>query len=189
MNTFDPQGRPPRSNYAQMGEGAAYGAGAGAGAGAAGYGAYSAANQGYPTQQGYTAASPYDNDHGHGFSAHDNVPSDQLWALDSGKERVQDYSYNVGNENTSSKKKWWIIGGILGLIVIACAVAIPVAITTVNNNKKSSGSHSNSNGTAGMEDPNDPSKFTPDSRLHKVFWGMAYQPDVSILFRKSVRLC
>lgn len=162
-----------------MGDGGygAAGAGAGAGAGAAAAAGYSAAHQGYPTQQGYNPTAAYDNDHG--FSARDNVPSDQLWARDVGKERVPNYDHDVGDESSGkSKKKWWIFG-IIALIIIACAVAIPIGVTQANKgkNNNSSGSGHSTNGT-GLENPNDPSKFTTDPRLHKVFWGMAYQPDV-----------
>jgi len=84
-----------------------------------------------------------------------------------------------------------IIGSVVGLIVLI-AIGVTVGVVVSKNNSKgnksasSSGSgSSNSSSTGGgggsnTTDPNDPSVFTKDERLHRSFYGMAYTPEGSL---------
>lgn len=100
---------------------------------------------------------------------------------------AQRRSGGLGNNFRNNKKKWLIGGAILIAILIAAIVGGVVG---------SSGSSSNSSGSADGSDASDRSSGTSDggssgspdsaepggtgieqdSRLHKVFWGMNYEP-------------
>lgn len=190
-------GRPPYNQYNRMAEPAMGGMAGGAAGAAAGYGAYHASQGGAQAPygaggQGYGAGGGqggygynnggYPGGHDAAFtstpSAYDNIPSDQLWAMDRGKERVPTYEEPT---STKGKKKPWIIAGIC--ILVAAIIAVVVAVVVTQTRKSNGGSSKASgNSTEGTElkDPNDPSNFDKDDRLHKVFWGMAYQPDGAI---------
>ncbi|CAO1618854.1 unnamed protein product [Parajaminaea phylloscopi] len=76
-----------------------------------------------------------------------------------------------GNTGGSHKRKWWLLGGIVALIVvIAIGAGVGVA---VNNSKKSKGAS-----TAGVvkTTSSDPSSFKKDSRLKQSFYAMCYTP-------------
>lgn len=147
-----------------------YGAGAGAGGG------------GYAQYRG--EQTPYTS------SAHDNIPADQLWAMEAGKERIQNYNHNPDDaeRKARTKKLIWFLA-IVGVLAIAGIVAgVVVSVTSKKHNGSSDSSSDNSNGNGNgtssgpsvvLQDPNDPSNFQKDSRLKNVFWGMAYDPDVS----------
>ncbi|RSH81923.1 uncharacterized protein EHS24_008120 [Apiotrichum porosum] len=168
------QGRPERGGYGQIGAGAA----AGGAAGAAGYGAYAAANQNHG----------FSGDRGEGQTA------DQLWGMDGGKINEghtglranygdgyggtsSGKGYDGAGASGSSKKKWWIGGGIL-LLLIAIGVGVGVGVSVGKKSSSSSSSaDSSSNSTNGTtSSSSDPSDFTKDSRFHNVFYGMAYTP-------------
>ncbi|KAK4698850.1 hypothetical protein P7C70_g7419, partial [Phenoliferia sp. Uapishka_3] len=105
------------------------------------------------------------------------------------------FASNYKGEGGSGKKKW-IIGGI-ALVVVAIVVGVAVGVvesrkSTSNNAASSSGDTGNStststttgatleyiSGTAKVvkSNPKDPSDFEKDSKLHNVFYGMAYTP-------------
>jgi hypothetical protein len=74
---------------------------------------------------------------------------------------------------------------LLALIGIGVGVGVAVSHNHNNNSNKAtssssgsgSGSGSNTNGSVVPQtDPNDPSTFIKDSRLHQVFYGLAYTP-------------
>ncbi|TXT08828.1 hypothetical protein VHUM_02956 [Vanrija humicola] len=114
-------------------------------------------------------------------SAHDNIPADQLWAMEAGKERIQNYQVNPEDAERKArvKKLMWFLA-IVG--VLAVAGIVTGVVVSVTSKKHHSGSSSdNSNTSVVLQDPNDPSNFAKDSRLHNVFWGMAYDPDGAIL--------
>ncbi|KAF5358994.1 hypothetical protein D9758_004816 [Tetrapyrgos nigripes] len=94
-----------------------------------------------------------------------------------------------------SRRRWILIGSIVGLVaLIAIGVGVGVGVTRNNdnddndNNRAASASSSGnsstgstSDGAPAQTDPNDPSTFVRDSRLHQSFWGMAYTPEGSQL--------
>lgn len=66
------------------------------------------------------------------------------------------------------------IGSVIALIgLIAVGVAVGVTLAKKNSSKSSS---STSGSTVKQTDPNDPSTFVKDSRLHQSFYGLAYTP-------------
>ena len=73
------------------------------------------------------------------------------------------------------------------LALIGIGVGVGVAVSHNHNSNKSasssgSGSGSGNNGSVVPQtDPNDPSTFVKDSRLHQVFYGLAYTPTGSQL--------
>jgi hypothetical protein len=91
----------------------------------------------------------------------------------------------IGDPSKGKKKKWWIIAGVVAVLLVGAVVGIAVGVTTANKNKTNNGSGSN---TAATNDNNndgttvqtgdDPSQFTKDDRLHNSFYGFAYTPQV-----------
>lgn len=88
-----------------------------------------------------------------------------------------------------------VIGSLVGLVALIAA-GVTIGIILSNNNKHSSSSSSSSSsasnsssqasavgpsGVVQQTDPNDPSTFVPDSRLHQSFYGIAYTPEGSQL--------
>lgn len=80
------------------------------------------------------------------------------------------------------RKKWIVVGAILtiiGIIVIAVTAGVVVSNSKKkNNNLSSSGASAAApNPTAvSQTNPNDPSTFVKDPKLHQSFYGMAYTP-------------
>lgn len=155
------------SGAAGVGAGAGAGAGAGMAYGAGGDHGFSSGG----SQPAYNAAAV----------AHDNVPSDQLWAMDNGDTNYRGYDEAGINEKPkSSKKKWIIIGSVLLLAAIIVGVVVGVVVSK-QNSKSSSDSSSSKSGDSKSGDKNgDKASASPDfkkdDRFHQVFWGMAYAP-------------
>jgi len=67
-----------------------------------------------------------------------------------------------------------------GLVVGAIALIAIIAGVAVSRKHKTGGNAKDAakgSGTGGsLSNPNDPSKFTKDPKLHQVFWGFAYTP-------------
>lgn len=110
--------------------------------------------------------------------------------------RESPYRYQAPNDvwlekehAAKKKRKMILIGSILalvGLAIIGTVVGVVVANKNKNNrrvsNNTGSASSSGGNDNSGTtSDPNDPSKFTLDSRLKKSFYGMAYTPENSLM--------
>lgn len=176
---------------------AGYGAYRGAQGGPGGQGAYSAGpsagqgyNNGYSYSDGYNNGGYSQGGPQQGFSAsqpqRDNMTADELWAMETGKEPVPNsYQYEEPAQPKSKKKLWIWLGVLLGLAAIGGIVAgVVVSQMNKKSNGSSSGKSGSGNSTSGdgtaLKDPNDPSNFDKDERLHNVFWGMAYQPDGAI---------
>jgi exo-beta-1,3-glucanase (GH17 family) len=86
----------------------------------------------------------------------------------------------------TKRSKMMMIGGglaLIGIIIIAVVVGVVVSKNNSKNSKTLStsgssggGSSSNSNSTVTQTNPNDPSTFVKNPKLHQSFWGMAYTP-------------
>lgn len=117
--------------------------------------------------------------------AYQNIPSEQYWSEPS-RFSTGPLAPNYGDQDqyapapAKSNKKKWIIGGIiLGILaVVAIVVGVVVSQTTGKSGGGNKSGQSSGNGTVDQTDPNDPSTFTKDSRLHQSFWAMAYTPQV-----------
>lgn len=109
--------------------------------------------------------------------AHDNVPSDQIWAMDNGDHSYRGYdeSGHVAEKASSGKKKWIIIGSILLLAAIIVGVVVGVVVSKQNSSSSNSGSSKSGDSKSGGKDSASPN-FEKDPALHQVFWGMAYAP-------------
>ncbi|KAK0480116.1 glycoside hydrolase family 17 protein [Armillaria novae-zelandiae] len=94
-----------------------------------------------------------DYDH-HGYSDHDHIAPNDNWM-------------EKGASTGSGKKKWVVIGGILGLVAL---IAIGVALGVTLSKKSSSSSTKSSSSSS------DPSSFTKDTNLKQSFYGIAYTP-------------
>ncbi|EPQ30555.1 uncharacterized protein PFL1_02080 [Pseudozyma flocculosa PF-1] len=78
--------------------------------------------------------------------------------------------YRSGAPHKGRKKMWWIIGAVaLAVIGIGAGVGIYLA-------KRGDNSSSGSASGAVKSDPNDPSKFDKDPRLHQSLYGLCYTP-------------
>lgn len=141
-----------------------------------------------PLQDHSVAPAGYDgvpNAAGYGSSypprqTHASMTADEIWANEAGKEWRRSAPTSPAVE-PRNRKRWWWFAGIAAVIIIAVAVAVPTAVVLSNKNKQSSSANdsSSSTGTDGtVSNSSDPSQFTKDSRLHNVFWGMAYDPEV-----------
>ena len=90
-----------------------------------------------------------------------------------------------------------MIGGGLALIgVIIIAVVVGVVVSKNNSKNKtlatsgsSSSGGSSSNSSVTQTNPNDPSTFVKNPKLHQSFWGMAYTPAGSQLPDCGNSLC
>ncbi|KAL0949275.1 hypothetical protein HGRIS_009353 [Hohenbuehelia grisea] len=101
---------------------------------------------------------------------------------DSNYQAVGGYSAYASEKAAarSRRSKWIVIGSVIGLIGII-AIGVGVGISVSHNKKSSSGSSSSRAGDPQQTDPNDPSTFVKDSRLHKSFYGLAYTPEGSLM--------
>lgn len=116
-----------------------------------------------------------------GSLAYQNVPSETYWPTSSGGA-----AGFTAAAPRKSRKKWLIIGGvILGLAAIGGIVAgVVISQTKKGSAAKSSGSSSAGDNSV-LKNPNDPSVFDKDSRLHQSMWGLAYTPQVSTCHNKT----
>ncbi|PPQ68664.1 hypothetical protein CVT25_012318 [Psilocybe cyanescens] len=131
-----------------------------------------------PSRSGMAAPSGYSDLNRGSFNSENNTGSEpKLGAYAPGSRWMEPQPLK------SNRKRWIIMGTIVGLIGIA-VIAIAVGIVVSHNNKKSNNLSANSNSTATVSsnstvqqtDPNDPSQFTKDPNFHQAFWGMAYTP-------------
>ncbi|KAF8519533.1 glycoside hydrolase family 17 protein [Gautieria morchelliformis] len=81
----------------------------------------------------------------------------------------------------SRRPKWIVVGSVAALavlIAVGVAVGVTVSKSHKNNNNNNLASNGSSSGASGVvqSDPNDPSSFTKDARLHQSFYGLAYTP-------------
>ncbi|KDQ57152.1 glycoside hydrolase family 17 protein [Jaapia argillacea MUCL 33604] len=89
------------------------------------------------------------------------------------------------NEKRRSRKSKIIVISSLIAIIIVIVVGVSVGVTVSKNSKHNNastttggggGSGGNSSSPVDQPDPNDPSNFVKDPRLHVSFYGMAYTP-------------
>jgi exo-beta-1,3-glucanase (GH17 family) len=97
---------------------------------------------------------------------------------------AEPYQWQEKYSSGSGRRKWIILGSVAALLaLIGIGVGVGVSVShnhkgnTSNDSSSGSGSGSNNNGSVVPQtDPNDPSTFVKDSRLHQVFYGLAYTP-------------
>ena len=110
--------------------------------------------------------------------AQQNVPSETYWPAE------QNAAGSQPRAATRSRKKWWIIGGIVAFIVVAAAVGAGVGVSlskkgSTSGSGSSSGSSSSGGSNSSTSNPNDPTQFAKNPNLHQSFWGFAYTPQGS----------
>ncbi|KAL7420504.1 hypothetical protein Q5752_004454 [Cryptotrichosporon argae] len=110
--------------------------------------------------------------------AHQNIPADELWAMDTPKAA---YQVVPPTGMAKGRKRGLIVGGVLAALVIV-AIIVAVVVTETNKSKDASEAQADA-ATANSTtlSSSDPANFTKDDRLHQVFWGFAYEPDGVIL--------
>lgn len=106
------------------------------------------------------------------------------YAFSGGGPKARSDQWLEPTGSSSNRSKWIVIGSIVALIALITGgiVAGVVVSKRGSSNRSSSGSGgSGGSGTVPQTDPNDPSTFVKDSRLHKSFYGIAYTPPGSQL--------
>ncbi|KAF8639639.1 hypothetical protein AX17_000904 [Amanita inopinata Kibby_2008] len=76
------------------------------------------------------------------------------------------------------RSQWIIVGSLVALAALICGGVALGLILSRNSNK--SPSKSGSGNSPKQTNPNDPSTFVKDDRLHKSFYGIAYTPENSL---------
>ncbi|KAL1406683.1 hypothetical protein Q8F55_008389 [Vanrija albida] len=141
-------------------------------------------NQQYGSQQ-------YGNDGYAQPSRQQHMTADEIWAQEAGSNRdlvqgghKEQYGngayYGDDQPKGSSKKKWWWIGGLLLLAAIIAGVVAGVVVSQNNKKNNSNGSSGSSGGSGSGGGKGSGGDFAKDDRLHKVFWGMAYDPEGAV---------
>lgn len=117
-------------------------------------------------------------------SAHLPIPSENYYPISNEPTTFE----NVATQQKArSKKRWFVIGGIILAVAAVVGIVVGVVVSQVNKNHNGNGSMSSNNssnstsssGNGTLTIGGDPSTFQKDSRLHQVFWGFAYTPNVS----------
>ncbi|WWC96433.1 hypothetical protein V866_003301 [Kwoniella sp. B9012] len=114
--------------------------------------------------------------------ARQNIPSEEYYPMTDKSEGFTQTS----PRGRGGKRKWFIIGGIVGVLALI-GILVGVVVSQVNKNKNNNNNSSNSsnsgsgNSTTTIKNENDPSDFDKDSRLHQSFWGFAYTPQDALL--------
>lgn len=110
--------------------------------------------------------------------AYQNIPSEQYWA-----ESTNQRGYgnnNIANPGKGKRKFWYWTGGVLLLVALIIGVVVGVVVAKGKKDGKSA-SASSASTSATLSDPDDPSSFAKDDRLHQSFWAIAYTPQVCFL--------
>ncbi|OCF75503.1 glucan 1,3-beta-glucosidase [Kwoniella mangroviensis CBS 8886] len=114
--------------------------------------------------------------------ARQNIPSEEYYPMTDKSEGFTQTS----PRGRGGKRKWFIIGGIVGMLALI-GIIVGVVVSQVNKNNNNNNNSSNSsnsgsgNSTTTIKNENDPSDFDKDSRLHQSFWGFAYTPQDALL--------
>ncbi|KAF5321222.1 hypothetical protein D9619_000496 [Psilocybe cf. subviscida] len=104
------------------------------------------------------------------------------------------YDLSEKRNEKSRRRKWIIIGSIVGLVVlIAIGVTVGVVVSNKSKDSENKGSSSSSSGsttskggsnststTGGPTKNGDPSDFVKDENLRRAFYGLAYTPEGSL---------
>ena len=112
------------------------------------------------------------------ISNHQNATKSGLWA-----HRL---AYNI-LELVRTEFISQLVGGIA--LVLLIVVGVTVGVVVSKNKKHNTGLSSNGSGSGAgtpnnpvnQTNPNDPSTFQKDPRLHRSFYGIAYEPEGSLL--------
>ncbi|EAL17237.1 hypothetical protein CNBN0640 [Cryptococcus deneoformans B-3501A] len=113
-------------------------------------------------------------------SAHLPIPSENYYPISN--EPTTSFEDVAAQQKARSRKRWFIIGGIILAVAAVVGIVVGVVVSQVNKNDDDNSSNSSSNGTSSSGNGtltvgSDPSTFEKDSRLHQVFWGFAYTPN------------
>ncbi|KAF8589447.1 glycoside hydrolase family 17 protein [Ramaria rubella] len=100
--------------------------------------------------------------------------------MDTGYSNLDASGSNLWQEKEKSRSrrsKWIVIGSLVALALLI-GVGVGVGVSVAKNSKKNSSSNNADSNGAGVvqSDPNDPSNFSKDPRLHQSFYGIAYTP-------------
>ncbi|WVR06642.1 hypothetical protein IAU60_003674 [Kwoniella sp. DSM 27419] len=118
--------------------------------------------------------------------ARQNIPSEHYYSM---SDQPLDPSGSAGysgagaSSASRSRRRWWIIGGVVLAILAIIGIIVGVVVSQVNKNHKSSSSSSGDSSTSGngtLSTNGDPSNFKKDDRLHQSFWGFAYTPQSAL---------
>lgn len=115
-------------------------------------------------------------------SAHLLIPSENYYPVSN--EPTTSFEDVAAQQKARSRKRWFIIGGIILAVAAVVGIVVGVVVSQVNKNDDDNNSNRSSNSTSSSGNGtltigSDPSTFEKDSRLHQVFWGFAYTPNVS----------
>ena len=133
------------------------------------YGAYGASSDSLNGGGKGAYGNNYEND---AWGVYDSPQArDRFLARKEAAMAASDSAYDYASPSKgSSKRKWWLIGG--GLILLV-AIGAGVGIYMSMRNKDSNTAKATG---AVKSDPNDPSKFTKDPALHQSMYGLCYTP-------------
>lgn len=117
-------------------------------------------------------------------SAHLPIPSENYYPISNEPTAFENVA---AQQKARSKKRWFVIGGIILAVAAVVGIVVGVVVSQVNKSHNGNGSSSSnsssgstsSSGNGTLTIGSDPSTFQKDSRLHQVFWGFAYTPNVS----------
>lgn len=136
----------------------------------------------------YYASSGFAMDRGYNNGSGPGLPPKEM---SSGSLRPSSSVYDTGpstwlqEQQKGAKKSKWMIWVTAIVVVALIIVGIVVGVVVSNNNKRKvaalEASQSSSEGIVNQTNPNDPSTFVKDPRLHRSFYGMAYTPENSQL--------
>ncbi|OWZ28031.1 glucan 1,3-beta-glucosidase [Cryptococcus neoformans] len=113
-------------------------------------------------------------------SAHLPIPSENYYPVSN--EPTTSFEDVAAQQKARSRKRWFIIGGIILAVAAVVGIVVGVVVSQVNKNDDDNNSNRSSNSTSSSGNGtltigSDPSTFEKDSRLHQVFWGFAYTPN------------
>ncbi|KGB79281.2 glucan 1 [Cryptococcus deuterogattii R265] len=115
-------------------------------------------------------------------SAHLPIPSENYYPISNEPTAFENVA---AQQKARSKKRWFVIGGIILAVAAVVGIVVGVVVSQVNKSHNGNGSSSSnsssgstsSSGNGTLTIGSDPSTFQKDSRLHQVFWGFAYTPN------------
>jgi exo-beta-1,3-glucanase (GH17 family) len=86
---------------------------------------------------------------------------------------AQPYQWQEKYSSGGGRRKWIIGGSVIALVAL---IGIGVGVGVAVSHKKGSSTSTTNSSVVSQTDPNDPSTFVKDPRLHQSFYGIAYTP-------------